>query len=174
MNIRACQKSAEKSYMQSSPHWRVQPRIPSPSPSGTSALDSGSAHSRYQGGGSLACQSRQGECIALPLRHLPGMTKIGSLNLLFLDKKYSTNLALQSYNTGLTMDSAKTKVSKMMQQKHCSLQLSYSLYTGSLRQININGTAVKFVQKICYAFCMNTTSRNLFNVSLLLNVERKH
>lgn len=39
------QNSAVKSYKQFSPRWKVQPRIPSPSLSGISALDSAAAHS---------------------------------------------------------------------------------------------------------------------------------
>lgn len=87
-------KQSIKSYMQSSPHQRAQPRSPSPSPSGTPALDSGSAHSRYRGGGSPACRSRQGGCSPLPQQHLQGMTKNTSSNEFHYYMRHTLNLLL--------------------------------------------------------------------------------
>lgn len=70
--------------MQASPHSKGQPRSPFPSPLEISALDLDSAHSWYLGGGSPACQSRQGACSPPPLQHLY-MTK---------EKSYIRNLTI--------------------------------------------------------------------------------
>lgn len=60
--------------MQSSPHWRVQPRSPSPSLSGTSAQGSDFAPNESQAVGSLGCQNSKEEYSPPPLQHLQRMT----------------------------------------------------------------------------------------------------